>query len=325
MMDFRQGRPMKSHYIGIDVGGTKIAYGLFDKNKKLISRHKTKTLRMITQEAFVDQLYNDIGELTSKNGLRPVNIIGIGIGMPSNVDFNKGYIVITSNMDYIRDFDARGSLGQRFPDVQIVVDNDTNLAAIAEHAHGIAKGEENVIYTALSTGIGSAFIINNKIFRGSHGGAGESGHMIITPNEGVLCGCDNQGCFMSYASGSMICRHITREIEAGKKTCMAEMAKGGAIDCVILHEAYLAKDSMAVQMLDQMGKYIGVYLYNLYVTLNITCNVFGGGLLKFGAPLLDRIEDTFSYYNKDKLHKVEFRIAELTDDSGIIGAAEVLD
>jgi len=316
---------MRTHYIGIDVGGTKIASGLFDKNKKLIDKHKSKTIRTISKDDFVARLSDDIRTLTSKNSIQLENIIGIGLGMPSTVDFNAGYIVVTTNMENIRDFDARGSLVQRFPGAQIVVDNDTNLAAIAEHTHGAAKGEENVLYTALSTGVGSAFIINNKIFRGSHGGAGESGHMLITPNEGVLCGCGNSGCFMSYSSGSMICKHIMREIEAGNDTCMKDMCNDGEIDCEILHDAFLSNDPMAIRMLDQMGKYLGIYLYNLFVTLNITCNVFGGGLLQFGDNLLDRIWDTFSRYNKNDLHKVEFRKAKLVDDFGIIGSVEVLD
>lgn len=318
---------MEHHYVGVDVGGTKIAYGLFDHEKKLLNVYKTFIERDCTCEQFIGQITGDIGVLLARGGGAPEKVKGIGIGVPSNMDFERGYILSTSNLSNLRDFDLRGILGEKFPGAQIVVDNDTNLAVIAEHCHGAARSYRNVVYTTFSTGLGSAFIFDGKIFRGTFGGAGESGHMLITPDEGVLCGCGNRGCLMSYASGSMICKHIAQAVRSGEKTIMTEMAGGNvdAIDTRILYAAYKAGDSMAARMLDQMGRYFGIYLYNLYVALDIPVNVLGGGLLNLGGDLLNRVVETFDRYNRNAARRVQFVKAQLSDRSGIIGAVELLN
>jgi glucokinase len=176
-------------------------------------------------------------------------------------------------------------------------------------------------------------IINGKIFRGRYGWSGESGHMIVTPGEGLECGCGNRGCIMSWCSGSMIVKHINNWIAAGEKTCMTDMAGGAEnITCFHLEEAYRQGDPLAIRAIEQMAAFLGLWTYNLYVTLNINCFVFGGGLLKMGrnlihgsntASLLDRMKDIFDGYNKNDM-PVYFKEAELGDDFGIIGAAELL-
>ncbi|MDR0476195.1 MAG: ROK family protein, partial [Treponema sp.] len=163
-----------------------------------------------------------------------------------------------------------------------------------------------------------------KPFRGTYGWAGESGHMIATPGEGIECGCGNRGCFMSWCSGSMIVRHIGNWIESGEKTIMAELAGGvDKIDVIILEKAYDQGDAMAVKALNQMTHWLGVWFFNLYVFCNVNCFVMGGGLLKMGEKLLAPLRRTFNELNHDE-RPVYFKIAECGEDCGIIGAAELV-
>ena len=208
--------------------------------------------------------------------------------------------------------------------MRVILDNDTHVAALAEHKKGAGRGFQHMVYCAVSTGIASGIIINNQLFRGRYGWAGETGHMLITPGKGIECGCRNKGCFMSYCSGSMIVKHIRNRIAAGEQTLMTELAGSPEqITAVHIQQAFDRGDSMAKWAVEQMAQYLAVWLYNLYQVLNINCFVFGGGLVHFGDRLFPRIRELFDQYNGNDL-PVYFKFAELGDNFGIIGAAELL-
>lgn len=315
---------MKQYTIGIDVGGTKIAYGLFDGDKNLVDKHRVLSDAALSAEQFFDRIVGDIHMILERHELTLDSIGGIGIGVPSYVLFEEGKIIKTVNLPNIADFPAKAYLLEKLrSDMRIVIDNDGHTGALAEHRQGAGRGFRHMLYCPVSTGISSGIIINNELFRGSYGWSGESGHMIANADEGVMCGCRNKGCFMSYCSGSMIIKHILNKIEQGDMTIMVKLA-GGKENITTEHivQAYALEDEMAIWAVEQMAKYLGVWCYNLYVTLNINCFVFGGGLLKFGDTLFGRVRRVFDTYNQND-YPVYFKYAEL-DDYGIIGALELL-
>ncbi|GHV25895.1 glucokinase [Clostridia bacterium] len=316
---------MEQYAIGIDVGGTKTAYGLFDSGKTLLSKRRHQSDKNSSPEAFFDEIVRNVNEILSENNLTVTSLRGIGIGMPSYINFEEGHIVKTSNLTNIRDFAAKEYLHARLGrDVRIIIDNDAHTAAIAEHKYGAGRGFDNMLYCPVSTGISSGIIIDGKLFRGRYGWAGESGHMIITPGQGIECGCGNRGCLMSWCSGGMITRHIQRWIDNGEDTLMLSLAgTADQITTVQLNQAWEMNDPMARKALEQMAQYMAVWLYNLYVLLNINCYVFGGGLVEMGDKLFWRIRELFDAYNQND-QPVYFRFAELNQDYGIIGATELL-
>lgn len=310
---------MKAYRIGIDAGGTKVAYGLFDEANHLLDREQHPTPVEADGPAFCDLLLEHIEGMMRRNGLAPSDLKGIGIAMPSFILFEKGYIYMTSAMVNIRDFPMREYLAERL-DVPVVLDNDSNVAALAEYKYGAGRGSRHMIYMATSTGIGSGLILNGHLFRGSYGWAGESGHMLITPDEGVACGCRNRGCFMSWAAGRYLPRQI-RKMARGRQTLM-DLGEG--LDGAALNEACRAGDAVALEALDQTAHYIAVCCFNIYQLLNVDLFVFGGGLTNFGPILYDRIRSEFDRYNHIPL-PVDFRFAQLKQDFGIIGAAELVN
>jgi glucokinase len=325
---------MKEQFtISIDVGGTKTAYGLLDGQKQIIRRMTHLSNAACSPEVFFDQIIGNIRELMAAHHIDREHLRGIGIGMPSFILFEEGRIVKTTNLTNIRDFPARAYLMKKLDGIRVIIDNDSHTGAIAEHRHGAGRGFENMLYCAVSTGISTGIIINGNIFRGSYGWAGESGHMIVSPDDGVECGCGNRGCLMSWCSGSMIIRHIKKWIEAGEQSRITEFAGGGELNCNHLAMAYNAGDALAYRAIAQMVQYLGIWAYNLYITLNINCFVFGGGLLKLfreltgngkAGGLLNAMKEVFDGYNKDSSMPVYFKEVELGDDFGIIGAAELL-
>jgi glucokinase len=325
---------MEQYVIGIDIGGTKVAYGLFDSRKKIIRRIIHPSNASCSPQEFFDEIIANIRRIISEENFGKENLRGVGIGMPSFILFEEGRIIKTSNLPNIQDFSARAYLMEKLGGIRVVLDNDAHVAAIAEHRHGAGRGFDHMLYCPLSTGISSGIIINGHIFRGSYGWAGESGHMILTPGDGVMCGCGNQGCFMSWTSGSMIIKHIQKWIEAGEKSIITDIADNEQLNCNHLAEAYNNDDPLARMAIDQMVKLLGVWTFNLYVTFNINCFVFGGGLLKMfrqlkgSDGLLHAIKVVFDKYNNNSI-PVYFKEAELSDsmsgdDFGIIGANELL-
>lgn len=315
---------MASYSIGVDIGGTKTAYGLFDESGEMIARRQHPSDSTLDNEAFFTVVAQNIQALCAENSVPTTALRGVGVGMPSFIRFDEGRILKTVNLTNLKDFAARDFL-QSLLKVPVVLDNDTHVAALAEHRLGAGRGLKNMIYCAVSTGIASGMIINGELFRGSYGWAGETGHMLLTPGEGELCGCGHRGCFMSYTSGSMIVKHIQTRIRSGESTLMTELAGDSEhINAHHLLEACKRGDPMANWALDQMADKLAVWLYNLYETLNINVYVFGGGLVNFGDLLFGKIRARFDELNREG-YPVEFRFAQLKNDFGIIGAHLLID
>ena len=310
---------MTKYVIGIDAGGTKVAYGLFECGGKLVDRYQHPTEILADGPAFSDTLIESIEYILDNNKLKHSDLNGIGIYMPSFIYFEQGKICITSAMVNIQDFYMKDYITSRLH-VPVVLDNDCNVAALAEWRHGAGRGSRHMIYMASSTGIGSGIIINGQLFRGSYGWAGESGHMIATPDEGIDCGCGNKGCFMSYASGRYIPKFVEKRLAEGTKS---ELCEYDDVCGEHILKAYGNNDSLAIETVERMAHYFAVCIFNIYQMLNINLFVFGGGLINFGDILFSRIRNEFDSYNHIP-YPVEFKFAELGSDFGIIGAAELI-
>ncbi len=309
---------MNRYRIGVDVGGTKIAYGLFDNENGLIDAVRQPTDPEIDGPALADQILAQVRDILRRHGLAENALRGVGVCMPSFILFDEGYICMTSAMENVRDFPMRAYMAERLG-APVVLDNDSNCAALAEYRFGAGRGSRHMVYMAASTGIGSGLILNGEVFRGSYGWAGESGHMLITPDEGLDCGCRNRGCFMSWASGKDIGRRVRLKAERFE----TKMDLAGKVDGAALLRACREGDPLALAEVSEMAHYLAVCVFNVYQMLNVNLFVFGGGLVNFGPLLFDRVRAEFDRYNHIP-QPVWFRFAELKQNFGIIGAAELV-
>ena len=158
---------MKEYVVGIDVGGTRIQVGLF-KGSEIIAEKHFLTDKEIGATEMMDLLANQVRKLAAASGLTLEDIRGVGASFPSYIDYEKGMCVETSNIMSLNDQPVRDMLRERLG-VPVYVDNDGNLAALAEHELGAGRGYDNLIYAELSTGIGGGLILNGKLYRGMHG------------------------------------------------------------------------------------------------------------------------------------------------------------
>ena len=310
---------------GIDVGGTKVAYALFDIEGNLLLRRQEGTPQHLGAEAFLEHIAAQTRALCAEYGAQIDSLRGVGIGMPCFIRQPEGHIIKSSNISALRDVPAKALLERALPGVRIALGNDTHAAGLAESRRGAGVGCDNILYCSVSSGIASAPILGGKLFLGSYGFSGESGHMIATPGEGILCACGKQGCFMSWCSGHMIVRHIRKWIEEGESTAMLALAAGDPlrISTIELRQAWGMGDMLAIRAIEQMQRFFALWFFNLYVFTNINCFVLGGGLLHMGEPFWEGVYAQFRALD-DGGCPVYFKHAVLADDTGVVGANELL-
>lgn len=253
--------------IGIDVGGTKIHAARFTAHGVLIDDTKLPTESAVSdKKKFISKLHFCIKQLMNKD------VIAIGIGIPGPIDIKTGK-VYPPNIPCINGVSLRKELKEY--GVPIWVENDTNCFAIGEQRTGAAKGFKNVIGMTMGTGVGGAIIMNDKIYRGRDGAAGEIGHMTID-KEGYLCNCKGRGCLEMYVSGTAIEYRAERHIKA--QDIPTKLT--GHPKVIDILNYYSKRDKLARKIFDDTGKYLGQGLVSVINIFNPDIIVLGGSVSK---------------------------------------------
>ena len=214
---------MREYAMGIDVGGTRIKLGLFDGGMQLLAEQSFLTDKDATAVELMDFLAQKAVSLTEQVGLRLEDVRGVGAAFPSSIDIKRGVTLESSNIVALNDQPVRELLEQRLK-LPVFVDNDGNVAALAEHRYGAGRGYEHMIYATLATGIGGGLIINGQLFRGMHGMAGEIGHMFVSDSTGYPCACGVIGCVHSISSGMFMARYAMDRIKEGAESRILDYA-----------------------------------------------------------------------------------------------------
>ncbi len=277
------------HYLGIDIGGTKIAVGLFDQDKNLILEERMATFPSPEPDVFYAHLARELRAFLARR--QCAGIDGIGVGVPGTV--KDGVVSSTPNIQALCGFPLRQRLEADFG-CRAVIDNDANATGLAQfRAHDIPSG--NMIYLTVSTGIGCAIIINGRLFRGDDGFAGEVGQMVTGRRTVSHCRCGNDGCYEALASGVHISDRVAAAVRGGAGGPLADRLAGtGSVNGIDIKTAADAQDSLALRIIHETGELVGELCYNLYAALNIGAYCIGGGLTAWGEPLLNSIRSKFS-------------------------------
>ncbi len=308
-------------YIGVDIGGTKIALGIVDENanilyRKLISTKKEKKPIQIIKE-IAELITNSIEVYVKDNK----EVKAVGIGIPGFINKKTGNIIQCVNLDWY-DIPLRDIL-EREINIPVFIDNDASLAALAEYQVGAMKDTYSGIMLTLGTGIGGGIIIDGNIYNGFHGLASEIGHMVIG-NNFYDCNCGKNGCFETFASATALKEYTKKLLQEKNTSLVNEMINGNInnLNGQIIFEAALKGDTVANKSIDRLVKYLGVGIVNLINIIDPEIFVIGGGLSKSGPFLLDKIK---TEVKENKLIKTisagDIVFAKLGNEAGIIGAA----
>jgi glucokinase len=213
-------------------------------------------------------------------------------------------------------------------DIPLIVDNDANAAAWAEYRFGAGRGSSVMVCITLGTGIGGGLVINGQLFRGTYGMAGEWGHMISVPG-GQRCECGNRGCWEQYASGNALVREA-RELARSNSPVAYRLLEmvGGDPDKItgpLVTEAALQGEPNAVELLADVGSWLGQGIANLAAALDPDLVVIGGGVSAAGNLLLQPAQAAFdrTLTGRGYRPQAQLVLARFRNDAGLIGAADL--
>lgn len=308
----------ETHVIGFDLGGTNMAAGLVDARLDVID-----SLEMDTPTASQDELLAAIVSMIRDVSSRaPSPVAAVGFGIPSMIDQKHGRAVMSVNVP-LADCDfvdyMQSELG-----LPVFIDNDANVAALAEVRAGAATGASEVIMITLGTGIGGGIIIGGQVYRGATGSAAELGHMVIDAH-GPRCqgACDNHGCFETMASGTALKRYAVEEALRQPDTALGQaLSSGQTPDGAMLTSLALGGDPAALAIYEKIGFYTGIGITSLVNIFNPEIFVVGGGLIKAGELILGPARKVMLERglrpNRDLVKVVP---AQFGADAGMLGAA----
>jgi len=307
--------PSRHRSIGIDVGGTKCLGVALDQNGEIAAEDRRPTPR---GEGSLPALIDTMAELVTELG--PADEVGVGV--PGLVT-RQGVLRSAPNLDGVAHFDVAELLGERLGH-RVHVDNDATCAAVAEWLLGAGQGSSDMVLVTLGTGIGGGLVSGGHLQRGSHGFAGEYGHIVIDP-AGPPCPCGRRGCWERYASGSGLAR-LAREAAIGRRAERVLEIAGGDPEAVrgeMVQQAAREGDDEAVAVIDDFGRWVALGLVNLTNVLDPERFVLGGGLAAGADLYLDPIKKWF----RELIYQPELRpmpdvvFARWNERAGAVGAA----
>jgi len=306
--------------IGVDIGGTKVAAGLVDGLGRVLARARRPTPSRDARA--VEQTIADVvTELSSG-----VDVVAVGIGAAGFVDADRSRVLFAPHLAW-RNEPLREAVTQLLG-VPVVVENDANAAAWAEYRFGAGQGEERLVCVTLGTGIGGGIVIDGAVQRGRWGMAGEFGHMIVVP-DGRRCECGNRGCLEQYASGNVLGREARELAAAGSPVTvpLLERAGGNVAGLIgpLITEAARDGDPVAIELFEDVGRWLGIGLANLAAALDPGMFVVGGGVSDAGELLLRPARESFRRVLTGRGFRPEPRIvrAALGPEAGLVGAADL--
>ena len=300
-----------SHTVAVDIGGTHIRVAVYEPDSITPVAHQ-RTRSLAKEPGVYDRLEHAIESVWPQGQVR-----AIGIASPGPLDPHTGTILATPNIPEWQDFPLTAKLSQHF-NVPAYLDNDANMAGLAEWQFGSGKGHENLVYLTISTGIGGGVISQGCLLQGFHGMGAELGHMIIDPN-GPLCGCGQRGHIESFSSGPSIARYVKEELLGGEKSSLQGEA---VITAAQIADAARAGDALAISAFERAGYYLGIAVANYLAIFDPSILIFGGGVSQVGELLFKPFEESLRKhtFHPHYLDNLVITKAALGDDAGLLGA-----
>jgi len=338
----------QQHYIGIDVGGTKIQTSLVTEAGVVLASLRRETPRNCGAEVTLQVLDDAIKSLLQEQNLPPNKLAGIGIAIPGVVQPETGFIVGTPNMN-LAGIDLGAYMKSRF-DVPIAVGNDCNLGTLGECWLGSGRNTASCVGIFVGTGIGAGVVVNDTVLSGAGQSAGEIGHIVVQvpcedwhqqihrkqkkfdnvfpPKHLPQCGCGNYGCFESLASRTAIERFIREAVQNGEKSIIKEL-NGGSLDVIksgSLAKALKANDHVVKTIMHYVSQVIGYACLTVRHLLDPEVIVIGGGVMeacqKFMMPIIEAVVINDRLLAASSKRRV--LLSSLRDDAVVLGAVALV-
>jgi glucokinase len=313
------------YVLGIDIGGTNLVVGAVPEDGSRVLALRTEPTEA-AQGA--DHVLDRIGAMATaaieetRRADPEAELLGAGIGSPGPLDTRTGVVILTPNLGWVN-MPVRDRIAQRLG-LDAWLDNDANCALLGEWWVGAARGARHAVAFTLGTGIGGGVIVDGKLVHGASDVAGEVGHMTIETN-GRRCGCGNDGCLEAYASGPAIARRAREALEAGAESSLALVTGGdlARLSAQTVYEAAAGGDPLALEVVHDTARYLGVGIANLINILNPEVVVVCGGVTRAGDRLFGPLRrEVARRAFKPAVQACRIVPGALPGTAGVVGAAK---
>jgi glucokinase len=317
-----EGKDQRDHWVGFDLGGTKMQAVIYDSNFRAKASKRTKTKGSEGASAGVDRIVNLVEEALAEAGLEHDRLGGMGIGCPGILDLDKGILYDAPNLGW-KDVKLQDHLEKRL-DCPAVLLNDVDAGVYGEFRFGAARGAHCAVGVFPGTGIGGGCIYEGRILRGRSSSCMEIGHVQVLP-DGPLCGCGRRGCLEAVASRLVIAAAAAAAAYRGQAPHLLEDAGTdlAAIRSGALSRSIKAGDKAVEQIVRQAARHIGVAVGNVVNLLGPDVVVLGGGLVEAMSDVF--LEEVTKGASKQGLasliDSLKIVAAKLGDDATSAGAA----
>lgn len=300
---------------GVDIGGTNITAALVDDDHAVRKRAKVETPTdgpkavIAAVAALLDQ-FDDPAD-------------AVGVGMPGPI--NDGVVSTPPNLANWPDQYNFGKGASKTLGIPVAVGNDVNVAVMGEWVAGAGRGSRHVLGVWMGTGVGGGLILDGRPYSGPTGAAGEFGHMIVRA-DGAQCGCGRRGCIEAYAGRANMELFVERAVASGGfDSAIHDIRDDKGKDRLtssVWAKALAEEDPVTVRVFDDAIEAVAIGIASVLNLLDVDRVVIGGGVAeKLGQPLADRIKSAAAPHVFVPFEDRDFVVAELEDDSGIVGAA----
>jgi glucokinase-like ROK family protein len=275
--------PDSRHLIGMDLASDEF-HGAVVNLRGQVRRQISIPLHDRDGEAALALVYEIVESLCAAT---ESPLLGIGIGSPGLMDASNGIVRRSVNLDW-HDLPLRGLLEERF-DLPVYVANDSQVAALGEYTFGNGSGVENLVVIKVGHGVGAGIVLNGRLFHGETFGAGEIGHVAVVEN-GEPCRCGNLGCLETVASVRALIGQAQAIADGNPNSHLHRFAAGPSeISIETICRALEAGDEQVQQMIQRVGRYLGIAAANIVGLLSARRIVIAGSVTCLGQALLDVI------------------------------------
>jgi glucokinase-like ROK family protein len=309
------------HFGGIDLGATSIRVAIMSAELQV----KAQVEEPMEIRRGPEPVLGRAGELIEKLARDlGVQLTGVGVGVPGPVRFRDGMPVSPPIMPGWHEYPVRDLLARRFG-CPVLVDNDVNVMAVGEHWGGVAKSVDNYLFVKIGTGIGCGIMIRGQVYRGIDGCAGDIGHINVDP-DGPVCACGNSGCLEAMFGGAALVRDALVAARSGASPPLAErLARKQAITPEDVGQCAAEGDPVAIGLIRDGGRRVGLVLAGLVSFFNPSMIVIGGGLAGLGHLLLAEIRGLV--YRRSlplATGNLPIVLSELGPSAGAVGAVVMI-
>ena len=308
-------------YLGIDIGGTAVKFGLVDADGTMISRVLEYPVKFDNYETpIIETVVKSARLFMEANNKDFTEIAGIGVSATGGINTKLG--IVEGSAGHIKNWEGtniKSRLESEFG-VKTEVLNDANAAALGEMWKGAARGKENVVVMTIGTGVGGGIIVDSKIFLGRKGFAGEIGHIPVNVG-GEDCSCGNKGCIEHYGSTSALVRNVKEAVILGE----IKGIEADGVDGRWIFKEVAAGNEVVIKYVDEWINYISAALVGLVHTFNPEMIILGGGVSRQKELFVNKVrEKVLTSVMPNFAIGLSVEAAELGNDAGIIGAVRFI-